>query len=414
MAHLSPWENKPKIAIACSGGPDSLALLGLAHHWVQQQGGTVLVLHVDHGLRPESAAEAAFVAQFCAQHGWPCQILHWQRGGQKAGVPDTKRSHAAARAARYHLLQKACVAENVLHLLTAHHANDVAETVALRAEKQQSGIGLAGMSALRAWPQGRILRPLLHVPQAELQAYIKQQAWRAIDDPSNRNLRYARARVRQAGVEIKNLSAAIAQRQSIEANLAQQLLSAEISPHGWLMLPQNILSPTLLRQLLWVVSGAEYPPALAQMPDFSKITSFSKTISLAGCLLQPLFRPIGGEKLRILREPVAAARSVIELQPNIATLWDGRFMVQSPVLAQVRALGTRPTAQLLAIAPDLLRKVPQGRARASLPAFFVGGQLVAIGAECDNGHGFKACWAPRQSLAGHGFVASTDLAMANS
>ena len=190
MAPLGPFEARPRLAVAVSGGPDSLALCLLADRWARRRGGAVVGLIVDHGLRPESAGEAGQTAAWLGAREIGSQILTWP--GQKPTVG----IQAAARHARYRLLGGWCRAAGVLHLLTAHHRGDQAETVALREARASGPDGLAGMAAVRELAGLRLLRPLLGVQKAALVAVLDaaRQPW--LEDPSNRAQGFARARLR--------------------------------------------------------------------------------------------------------------------------------------------------------------------------------------------------------------------------
>jgi tRNA(Ile)-lysidine synthase len=190
MAPFAPFEPRPLLAVAVSGGGDSMALALLADAWARARGGAVTALTVDHGLRPEAAAEAAQVAAWCAARGIAHVILTHTGPVPRSGV------QAAARAARYRLLEAWCRAHRVLHLLLAHQRDDQAETVAIR-EAAGSGLdGLAGMAAISERDAVRLLRPLLEVPRARLRDVLigRDQEW--IEDPSNRNPAFTRVRVR--------------------------------------------------------------------------------------------------------------------------------------------------------------------------------------------------------------------------
>lgn len=136
IERLGPFEPNPVIAVAWSGGGDSTALLLLARDWVRTRGGRVVALHVDHGLRAESAAEAAMLEARARDWSVEFVALRWDGPKPRAGVLE------AAREARYALLEAACARRAILHLLVAHNADDQAETVALRAERR-SEIGRA-------------------------------------------------------------------------------------------------------------------------------------------------------------------------------------------------------------------------------------------------------------------------------
>lgn len=177
-----------RIAVATSGGPDSLALLGLA---AAAFPGRVTALTVDHRLRPESATEAAGVAAQCAARGIPHQTL------LRAGADFTTNLQARARAARYALLGDWCAAHGHGLLLTAHHADDQAETLLMRLARASGSDGLAGIRAARALRPGvTLVRPLLGCRKADLVAQAAADGWQAVDDPANRDPRHDRTAVR--------------------------------------------------------------------------------------------------------------------------------------------------------------------------------------------------------------------------
>jgi tRNA(Ile)-lysidine synthase len=138
--------------VAVSGGPDSLALLLLAHAAMP---GLVEAATVDHGLRSESADEAAFVAEICGKLGVPHATLKVTVGAGNL--------QAEARAARYAALAGWMAERGLAALATAHHADDQAETLILRLNRGSGVAGLAGVRARGLVPGTRLplLRPLL-------------------------------------------------------------------------------------------------------------------------------------------------------------------------------------------------------------------------------------------------------------
>ncbi|MBV8970787.1 MAG: tRNA lysidine(34) synthetase TilS [Sphingomonadaceae bacterium] len=174
-------------AVAVSGGPDSLALLLLAH---AAFGHRVRALTVDHRLRPDSAAEATDVAAYAARLGVPHATLAWD-----GPHPATNRQ-AAARAARYRLMADWCAANGVRWLASAHHRDDAAETLLLRLARGSGSSGLAGIRARRDLGGVTLLRPLLGWSKADLAAVVAAAGWRAADDPSNRDAAFDRTRAR--------------------------------------------------------------------------------------------------------------------------------------------------------------------------------------------------------------------------
>ncbi|WP_420139762.1 tRNA lysidine(34) synthetase TilS [Sphingomonas sp.] len=191
-----------RIALAVSGGPDSMAMLGLA---AKAFPGRVIAATVDHGLRPESAQESAMVARACAEIGVPHAILRIE------SPPATRDNvQSWARQARYSLLKRWAMDADAAVLCTAHHADDQAETFLMRAARAS---GLSGLAAIRARVDSEeaqkkgasateqhrpltILRPLLHWRRADLRTAAAAMGLPWVDDPSNNDPRFDRARFR--------------------------------------------------------------------------------------------------------------------------------------------------------------------------------------------------------------------------
>src|SRR5271165_4045530 len=126
MARLGPFEPAPMLAVAVSGGADSLALAVLADAWARARGGAIIALVVDHGLRAAAADEARATEQLLTGRGIAVRAL------RLAGLGPGSALAERARTARYATLTAACEAAGTLHLLVGHHLADQAETVALR------------------------------------------------------------------------------------------------------------------------------------------------------------------------------------------------------------------------------------------------------------------------------------------
>lgn len=203
--------------VAVSGGPDSLALLLMAQ---AAYGRRVRCLTVDHGLRAESAAEAAAVGAICAGLGVEHTVLRWD------GDKPASNIHAAAREARYRLMGDWCAANGVAWLATAHHADDQAETLLLRLARGSGVGGLAGIRAQRQLPNGvALLRPLLRQRRSDLRTVVEAAGLTAIDDPSNADPRYDRTQARALladtpWLEAERLAAAAAHLAEAETALA--------------------------------------------------------------------------------------------------------------------------------------------------------------------------------------------------
>lgn len=180
-----------RLLVAVSGGPDSVALLGLLAEWAREAGRPALhAATVDHGLRAASAAEAEGVAALCAQLGVPHRILLWDGAKPATGVQER------ARRARYALLVEEAQRLGGAVLVTAHTQDDQAETMLMRMAR---GSGPSGLAAMRERvPKGPIVlaRPLLSIPKVRLLATAQARALPFVTDPSNGDLRFERVRWR--------------------------------------------------------------------------------------------------------------------------------------------------------------------------------------------------------------------------
>ena len=183
LAHLGLVPGQRGV-VAVSGGPDSVVLLDLLVQSRETHGLELLVAHVDHGIHPESGQVAARVEQQAGASGLRCVTVHLDLG--------ERATETAARAARYAALEDIRQREGGDVILTAHHADDQAETVLLRLLHGSGPAGLAAMSPRR----GTILRPLLPFTRREIEEYRSQHALSAWDDPSNHDPRHLRAWIR--------------------------------------------------------------------------------------------------------------------------------------------------------------------------------------------------------------------------
>jgi tRNA(Ile)-lysidine synthase len=188
VARLIDNAGTARFAVAVSGGPDSMAMLLLA---AAAFPGRVEAATVDHGLRAESGAEAALVAAHCAAIG----IAH---ATLKVRVAGRGNVSANARTARYAALAAWRTARGLDWLMTAHHADDQLETLIMRLNRGSGVGGLAGIRPISA----HVIRPLLRWRQHELAALIEAAGVATVEDPSNRDDRYDRARLRKVLADI--------------------------------------------------------------------------------------------------------------------------------------------------------------------------------------------------------------------
>lgn len=192
-ARLSKAVDRP-LALALSGGGDSLALLRLSAEWAQDRGRRLLALTVDHGLNPDSGRWTDFAGEAARAAGADWRALSWSGDKPRTGLT------AAARAARHRLIAEAARAAGASVILMAHTADDIAEADLMRAEGATLG-RVREWSPSPVWPEGRglmLLRPLLGERRAALRDWLAQQGADWIEDPGNADPRFGRSRARQA------------------------------------------------------------------------------------------------------------------------------------------------------------------------------------------------------------------------
>ncbi|MCR4378906.1 MAG: tRNA lysidine(34) synthetase TilS [Rhodospirillales bacterium] len=180
-----------RVAVAVSGGADSLALTLLLADWAAARDCEIVALTVDHGLRAGSKTEALQVASWLRDAGVEHHILNWQGGN--AGMPGMQ---ARARDARYGLMAGWCRAHGVRQLFVAHHLGDQAETFVMRLKRASTLFGLAAMASKRERYGIWLCRPLLAVPKTRLVAMLDQRGQKWVEDPSNLNCAFERVRTR--------------------------------------------------------------------------------------------------------------------------------------------------------------------------------------------------------------------------
>jgi tRNA(Ile)-lysidine synthase len=195
---FDPFADAPTLVLAVSGGADSTALLALAARWrrARKRGPRLLAVTIDHGLRRQSAAEARAVKRLARRLGVSHRTLRWTGKKPATGLQQ------AARAARYRLLAAVARATNAAAVLTAHTLDDQAETMLIRMSRGSGPSGLCAMSRVAALPapaakEIALARPLLDIPKARLVATLARAKIPFADDPSNRDPRFTRARLRQ-------------------------------------------------------------------------------------------------------------------------------------------------------------------------------------------------------------------------
>lgn len=352
------------IGLAVSGGADSTALMVLSARWRALTGAEVPlhVLTVDHGLRPEAAAETAAVAELAGELGLPVHVLTWT-----GPVPDSDLQ-AKARGIRFRLMADRVRTLGLSHLALAHHQDDQAETFMMRLARGSGVVGLAAMRTCTDIEGIGLLRPLLDLPRERLAASLRSSGHTWIEDRTNTDRRHARVRWRQLmpaladeGLDAPRL-AATARRMARAADLAATLVGDLIRVHGELyhLGPARIAAVPLvgahpeialrtLAELICHVSGADYAPRLAKLESLHRALACDRPGAVK--------RTLGGtviertkEDVWFYREPGRSGLPSIPLNPRKPVIWDDTVVVaataDAPSGLVVRALGRDGLARI--------------------------------------------------------------------
>ena len=387
----------PRIAVAVSGGGDSVALTLLMNEWAKQRGGEIYAVTVDHGLRPGSRDEAEVLHEKLKKRGIRHDIFGW------AGEKPLTNIQERARDARYALLLDACRRENIPVLAAAHNMEDQIETFWMRLSKGSGLDGLAGMAPSRMLGDIRLIRPLLGFSRADLRQVCRDFGEEWVEDPSNANPQFLRVKLRQFETLLNSegltpLRLAQTMQKFEEARAALQFFTdraaagmldfheagfATLSLEPWKELPADIQRRILSTTIL-AIAPRDYGPgfeALEQLRSDMMVASFAGC-TLGGC---DIFPAKDGAVLLCREAATAAPRAAL----GTSIVWDGfqvlwhRHESSGAPGLEVGILGEEGLALLRQIKEPKdplftrLESLPF-KARKTLPALWKGQNLVAV------------------------------------
>ena len=372
------------IAVAVSGGVDSIALVLLLQGWCATKGVNLVALTVDHGLRPESVNEAEFVQKFMHEKGIEHHILKINWPHEKP----TKAVQEKARSERYENLLSWCYDRHISCLFLGHHLNDQAETYLIRLRNNSSIIGLAGMRLVTNRQRCIIVRPLLPIEKDKIVATANNLKATWVDDPSNKNPNFERVFWRNfiEGESINSTFLAMLDsvRNAYEGWIARYLEKYSYqSDLGYIklekskfdLLPQNF-KDILLSYILRAYGTKDYPPKSATVKlicsalsanDFSAKTAHGLRIAKSGGFYV------------FTREHKAITEEVdLESIKNGNFIWDNRFIVKvdKQTNGVIKRVGEDGWVQLLAHNPELKKLDEPRYALWSLPALWINNEII--------------------------------------
>ena len=401
--------------------------------------GTVSALSVDHGLREGSADEIKQLGKWLMARGIEHTALTWKGDKPRTGL------QAAARIARYDLLENWCRRNDVLHLLLGHHQDDQAETYLMRLAHNSGIDGLAGMAGIIEKSYVRLLRPLLTTPKDRLCATLMAASQPWLEDPSNENDGFERIRIRNSVPKLAGLGLTpfnicetvgrMAQmRMALEAETSKLLaISCSVDSAGYACFdaaklfsgPEEISGRALARALL-CVGGTVYAPPIqklesllekmkAALRDFNVIW---KGATLAGCRILPLKGKSEAMIFIICREERSLPVS-IPVSGSMTIRWDNRFHLHltGQVSAEngdtcIQPLGQNGWAALCKEIPSIQKIGVPIPVSLTLPTLVDREGLVAVpnlkfcrvNMRMNDVNFTRAVFHPRQSLSGRGFT----------
>ncbi|MBE7637965.1 tRNA lysidine(34) synthetase TilS [Sneathiella sp. P13V-1] len=386
-----------RIAIAISGGSDSVGLCYLLKTWCEKHGYVLNAFTVDHGLRVEATDEAKLVARWCKEIGISHQIL------RKETTPPLHGVQAYARDLRYGLLEEACLADGISDLFLGHQEEDQIETFLMRFSKGSGLSGLAAMRPVSIRGQLTLHRPMLSIPRREIRDYLLERSIDWIEDPSNEDPQYTRTALGKIRAEISNLpgsgqsslSRSIVRLMRAENAVQEQVngflkQSVCLSPLGFCEIDKVSFlkgsTEVLIRVMekgLCAVSGLSNIERLSEVERLVDGLLINENgATLAGC--QILNQK---DKLIICREAGRKGLPSTPFPENGEVIWDNRFHVKmisnknDAAGLLVEAIGLEGFKEIGEVIPKEIKNFP-AVIKYNLPVLRKEGEIVAAPLIC--------------------------------
>lgn len=360
----------PKIAVAVSGGSDSIALAVLLKDTYKNT--EITAITIDHNLRAESSEEAKIVKKQMEDLGISHQTLLWEH------KEITSNIQKQARSARMHLLTTYCKENGIENLFVAHNKNDVAETFLMNLFRGSGVYGLASIPNKTIHSGVNILRPLLSTHKKDIKDFLESINISWIEDPSNTNPNFLRTKVRSLmqSEEMKKIiddEEALIDRIALNANnLARAREALEESTNhaiktittlhqeGYLtILLEEFLNMNeetalkLLASCLTTISGAqEYTPRMNSLKNLYKNITSKKIQTLWGCEV------IAKDDLIYIYKELGKTKPSLEKISSTEMLWDGRLKIEAKTPQSIKSIEVLNSETLNKFPEAKLKKIP--------------------------------------------------------
>lgn len=355
LSRLLQGYRPSKIAVAVSGGADSMMACYMAKDFCSNHGIELHAVVVDHMLREESSIEAQYVSGFLKDQDVNVVVLKWN------GDKPSSNIQAIARNERYKIISSYCKLNGIDHLITGHHADDQAETVFMRIMRGSGVDGISGIKQISKISDINILRPMLSIDKESIIAAIEEVKWAYVDDPSNKNEKFSRVQVRNFLSDpkwrfMKSKLVLLSKNAGRSRDYLEQQTSfflrdfCVISPAGTFSINLNAflsaheeIALRSLCRILMHVGGSDVPTRLAQLERVYNdlLLNSWKDRTLFGCLIR-----VRRGNLIVIRE-WDDIPPLTKLIANCEVLWDRRFIIKSSVGGCVKRLSVSDIKQCL-------------------------------------------------------------------
>ena len=323
------------IALAISGGADSLALAILANKYKYKYNYKLFAFSIDHQLRSDSAKEVRYVKNLMKTIDIKHHTLAWTTVKPKTKIQES------ARIARYDLLCEACNKHQCDYILLGHHADDQIETFIIRLEAKSGLDGLSCMQEktkiLTSYGHLNLIRPLLNIRKKTLIELCKKNNMKWLEDPSNEDIKYSRSKIRKLLISIdmfRGFNESITLYSKLKFNIDRILLNTmknsitfnevgicKISLDNFLKLP-DVFQKKLLNTLIKIIGGKKYP---------RKSSIINRVLEkIIG--LDKINTTVGGVYIKISKDSIFMCRQLDNSMKtinliNYKSLWDRRFII---------------------------------------------------------------------------------------
>ena len=328
-------KKEKNFGVAVSGGVDSMTLLYVLNQWSKRYKKNIIIFNFDHGLRKESKKEAELVQKTCKGLNLKFVLLNWSKKPKTAILEK-------ARIERYNSIVKQCKKNNIGNLFTAHHADDLIESFSMRILKSSKLDGLCPMQFKRKIFNIIVLRPFLKIRKQSLYAFAKKNHLEYIEDSSNQNLKYERARTRKVLKNNPDLSEnfllaieLFCKLRKYNENIIKNHFSSlfKFKREGYISLSYKafeefpkFLLLKFLNICLSRIGNREYPTSTKLLEKIYLLLKEKKIkkFTASGCII--FFR---SDEINIIREFNAIKKNRHTLKKDERCNWDNKFIIKN-------------------------------------------------------------------------------------